>query len=386
MGELAVLHSEVADAVQVLGSALELSQTRVLALFLCLDFYFCSRFVALTDTRSGTARSTACGAAARACESGTRERFGLQPMTDFWAAAPSNGLGLDPAPAAKPLKKNPKPFIGRLEVQPKVVLGDPCDISAFCSRHARARRLYDDRRWDDLLKFMQEPRTRAWWSEPLVYRPEEFRSQPPYLEREYFANADCGGVVKVCLPGEGNGAAWADVSKLSVKELASKLRDRAILPTGVRKEDARTLEKQLDVEAARRLYCMVAKGPKGDSMWSDIQSLQREPLDPRGEFLVNYGKNGANSTALTTTGSNVGSTQSATGAGFWLDDEVAFAFYFLARQRVLSPTDRGNVPYVVGDDHVFSCLIDWAEHRVSPLMCIHFLKIGTRNSHVPRKT
>lgn len=294
-------------------------------------------------------------------------------MTDFWAAAPSNGLGLDPAPAAKPLKKNPKPFVGRLEVQPKVVLGDPCDISAFCSRHARARRLYDDRRWDDLLKFMQEPRTRAWWSEPLVYRPEEFRSQQPYLESEYFANANCGGVVKVCLPGEGSGAAWVDVSKLSVKELASKLRDRAILPTGVRKEDARTLEKQLDSEAARRQYCMVAKGPEGDSMWSDIQSLQREPLDPRGEFLVNYGKrDGAKSTtALAATGSIAGPTQSANGAGFWLDDEVAFAFYFLARQRVLSPTDRGSVPYVFGADHAFSCLAGWLAGPVAPL-CFAF--------------
>ncbi len=85
-------------------------------------------------------------------------------MTDFFAA-PFNGIGA-PAPATDTkakVKPTPKAFVGRRHVKPEVENAVPCEIREFCLRHRRARQLYDDRRWSELLSFLQEPRTRAWW-------------------------------------------------------------------------------------------------------------------------------------------------------------------------------------------------------------------------------
>lgn len=121
------------------------------------------------------------------------------------------------------VKGKAKPFVGRLVANNQsgnssVKFADPCDLGTFCFRYERARRLYNDRKWDELGAFLKEPRTRAWWVEPLVYHPEAFQAQKSYLDTEYFSSTQpCDGLVKVQIPKPGNrkSVSWVDVSKVS---------------------------------------------------------------------------------------------------------------------------------------------------------------------------
>ena len=131
--------------------------------------------------------------------------------------------------------------------------------------------------------------------------------------------------------------------------------------------------------------CPLRAVPQGRTMGRDIVKLQREPLDPRGDYLVDFGRQtGVQTTTTTTTSAaaaagGAGSPSAGLGGIFGgggadpfsgafsmdgasssstalastttavgtpvLDEEVAFAFYFLARQHVLLD-ERGRVPYV----------------------------------------
>ena len=46
----------------------------------------------------------------------------------------------------------------------------------------------------------------------------------------------------------------------------------------------------LDKKAGCKQYNLIEKDKDQRSMWTDIQKLQCEPIDPDGEYLVNLGQ------------------------------------------------------------------------------------------------
>jgi len=241
----------------------------------------------------------------------------------MWSA-PLNPFSQPTAPQKPVAKPKAKPFVGRIIVKPNVENADPCEIAPFCTRYEHARVLYDNRRWVELKKFLQHPRTRAWWVDPLVYTPDELQTGQKYLEKEYFHNATCGGLITVRLPGEGKYEPWIDIGKLTDKEVIEQLRKRAIVATNSRKDNVKKLQQSIAESTHRRDYNMTVKDKDNRNMADDVTDLQRYPLDPHGEFLVNFGKPQKPIVA-----------GDPTSGSCWLDDEVALAFYFLARQRIL---------------------------------------------------